>query len=213
MLPFAPRSLMPRTLVFAVLLALGAAATARAQIWTEVGDAPDLPPAQVTTGSGPLLTIQGFLSAPLDVDMYAFQIVTPTPPGAPLVQLQCVVIQGPDAFLFDATGMGIVTNETCSGGLKTLAVPASLLPGLYYVAVANYGMEPFSPGGPMWQTNLPGDRAPDGPGAPGPVVTWGGTPIPNPLNPYTLNLAYAGYAAAATPVRKPSWGTLKAFYR
>ncbi len=202
-------------LVALVLALLALAPAARAQTWNEVGDAGDLVgTAQTTLGAGPLATITGNLGSPTDVDMYCFQLPGPTPIASPLLFLQCVVIQGPNVFLFDAAGNGIATNETCSANNKLILSPnVPLPPGNYYVAVANYGIEPQSAGGPIWNVGLPGQRAPDGPGAGQPLVGWGGTPVVNPLNPYQLTLQYATYCGAPTPTLHSSWGTLKSHYR
>jgi hypothetical protein len=53
------------------------------QVWNEVGDAPQVPsPGQITTGSGPLTTINGNLSSITDVDMFCIVVTDPHAFGA-----------------------------------------------------------------------------------------------------------------------------------
>ena len=80
--------------VFAALILLGVAAlapTARAQTWTEVGDAGDLiATAQTTVGAGAITQITGSLPLSDDVDLYCVRLTSVPPAGTPLVQLVCV---------------------------------------------------------------------------------------------------------------------------
>ena len=191
------------------LLALAPFHRAEAQVWNEQGDAGDLPgTAQTTIGNGGLTTINGQLANPSDVDMYCLNLDFV---GASVVCLQCVVIQGPDVWFFDAAGNGIAATTTCQSGCKQmiLTVPT----GTYYVAVSYDGMLPQSPNGPIWNFSNQPQRAPDGPGAPGPVVAWAGSPSVQPLNPYQLQLQNFSYCASPVPVQDSSWGRLKAIYR
>lgn len=208
---FAPR-LAAAILAFSLLALAG---RAHAQVWAETGDAGDLiSTAQFTTGSGPLQFITGNLGSPTDVDVYCIHLQSVPPAGLPLVQLQCIVIQGPDVFLFDAAGNGVFTNTTCSSGAKTLLAPnTGLAAGTYYVAVAFYGNDPQSAGGPIWLPALLGQRAPDGPGAAGTLTGWAGAPVVQPNNPYQINLAFMQYCGAPVPTAQPTWGTLKSHYR
>ena len=213
----------------AAVLTLSTGSTARAQVWNEVGDAGSLvQTAQVTVGSGPLLTILGNLASPTDVDVYCIHYeYTPPgaamgaralsagpPPGLPLIQLQCAGTQDPNVWLFDAAGNGVLSGSTCAAGNKTIFTPAvPLTPGTYYVAVSYYGYDPQSALGPIWLPGGPTSRAPDGPGAPASLVGWAGTPILGPLSPYQLNLTYMSYCSAPVPTVRTTWGTLKSIYR
>ena len=197
----------------ALSLAVG---PAHAQIWVESPDAGDLvPTAQVTAGNGALTQIQGFLASPTDVDVYCVRLTTPPPALSALIGLNCVVIQGPNVWLFDAAGNGIGSNNTCSGGSKMILVPNTGLPaGNYYVAVSYYDVDPQSALGAIWQPGPPVWRAPDGPGAAGTLTGWAGTPIVQPLNPYQVFLHPAfTYCESATATSSPTWGTLKLRYR
>ena len=198
-----------------VVAAHFAAAAADAQIWQETGDAGSLvSTAQVTAGNGPLTQIRGALGAPTDVDVYCIHLGAAQPPFAPLVGLNCLVIQGPNAWLFDAAGNGIASNNTCSGGSKQIIAPSTgLAVGNYYVAVSFYGYDPQSASGAMWQALPPASRAPDGPGAAGTLTGWAGTPNVQPQNPYQVFLAPGfTYCDAAVSALRSTWGSLKIHY-
>lgn len=197
-------------LLFAVaLLAAVPLRRAEAQVWNEQGDAGDLPAtAQVTAGSGGLTTINGTLASPLDIDMYCLNLNFV---GASAICLQCVVIQGPDVWLFDAAGNGLAATTTCQAGCKQMIM--TVPPGTYYVAVSYDGMLPNSPGGPIWNPSNQPQHSPDGAGAPGPVVAWVGNPIVQPSNPYQLQLQNFSYCSGPVPVHNTTWGRIKTIYR
>jgi hypothetical protein len=203
------------TLFATVLLVMFAASGAGAQVWTETGDAGDLlSTAQSTLGTGALTAINGNLGSSTDVDLYCIRMTSVPPAGLPLLQLQCTVTNGPNVWLFDATGKGVFTNQTCSGGNKTVLAPSvSLAAGTYYVAVSYTGRDPQSASGALYIQQLLGQRAPDGAGAALPVTGWAGTPFVQPLNPYHLVLANMTYCDAAVPTLRSTWGWIKTFYR
>lgn len=203
------------TVATVACLALVAAPGARAQAWTETGDAGDLvSTAQTTLGTGSINSIAGNLSSPTDVDVYCIQIPAVPPANLPLIQLQCTVIQGPNVWLFDATGKGVFSGSTCSGGAKTILAPnVSLAPGTYYVAVSFFGLDPQAAAGPVWLSGPPSQRAPDGSGATGSLNGWAGTPVVQGINPYQINLLFTSYCGAPTPALRATWGTLKSIYR
>jgi hypothetical protein len=202
--------------LFVLFVSLVLSTPAAAQTWTEAGDAGDLvPSAQYTLGAGGLSTINGALGSPTDVDLYCVTLNSTPPGGTVLVYLNCVVIQGPNVWLFDSAGNGVATDMTCMGGNKTILAPTgSLVPGFYYVAVSYYGVDPYSASGAIWLPALGGLRVPDGPGAAGTLTSWAGAPNVQPLNPYTIgvNSDYFGYCDAPTPADASTWGTLKARY-
>ena len=200
----------PATLV----LVLGLTSLAGAQTWNETGDAGDLvSTAQTTLGTGPLTAINGNLASPTDVDLYCIKLTAVPPAGAPLVSLQCVAIQGPNVWLFDAAGNGVFSNSTCSGGNKRILAPSVSLPvGTYYVGVSYFGLDPQSSGGAMWTSASPSQRAPDGPGAAGTLASWAGSPNVQPINPYQMNLSFMTFCDDATPARRTTWGSLKVLY-
>jgi hypothetical protein len=201
--------------IFATVLLLLVASAAHAQVWTETGDAGDLlATAQATLGVGPLYSINGSLASATDADVYCVRLTSVPPAGLPLIQLQCTVINGPNVWLLDATGKGVFTNQTCSGGNKTILAPSvSLATGTYYVAVSYSGFDPQSATGAMWIPLLAGQRPPDGPGAALPLASWAGNAMVQPINPYHLSLANMGYCAAAVPTLRSTWGAVKSHYR
>jgi hypothetical protein len=199
----------------ALALAIALVPGAQAQTWNEVGDAGDLvATAQSTVGSGSLTAINGNLGSPTDVDLYCIKMLSVPPAGLPLIQLQCVVNNGPNVWLFDAAGNGVFTNATCSSGNKTIVAPnVSLATGTYYVAVSYTGVDPQSAGGAIWLSGLPAQRAPDGPGAGGALTGWAGSAIIQPVNPYHIALNFMSYCDAPTASGKATWGSLKIRYR
>lgn len=199
----------------ALLLAIVAAAPAvRAQTWTENGDAGELVgTAQSTTGNGSLTSISGTLSSHGDVDVYCVQLTSVPPTGLPLVSVACAMHADPTPYIFAASGLGVDTNMTCSGGLKQAVAPNfSLVPGQYYVAIAHGDYSADSAGGNIWQVAYAGPMWPNGPGAGSPLTGWvGPLNVVAPVN-YTLilNPNYFVYCDTATPVETSSWGALKA---
>ena len=149
-----------------------------------------------------------------DVDLYCVRLATVPPAGLPLAQLQCSINQGPNIFLFDATGKGVFTTSVCSGGNKTIVAPNASLPvGTYYVAVSYLGYDPQTSGGPIWLQFLSGQRAPDGPGAALALASWSGSPLVQPLNPYHIALAGFSFCGAVVPTQRSTWGWIKVLYR
>ena len=203
------------TLFATLMFVMFAASGARAQVWNETGDAGDLlSTAQSTLGTGALTAINGNLASATDVDLYCIRMTSVPPAGLPLLQLQCTVTNGPNVWLFDATGNGVLTNQTCAAGNKTIVAPSVSLPaGTYYVAISYTGLDPQSAPGRMWIQQLPGQRAPDGPGAAQPLISWAGVPFVQPLNPYHLVLANMSYCDAAVPTLRSTWARIKTFYR
>ena len=199
---------------FAAAALLVLATAGPAQAWNEIGDAGSLvATSQITVGTGSLTQINGNLASPTDVDLYCVRLSSVAPAGLPIVSLQCVVIQGPNVWLFNAAGHGVFSNSTCSAGNKTILAPSVSLPvGTYYVAVSYTGIDPQSAAGAIWLSAPPTQRAPDGPGAAGPLTGWAGVPNVQPINPYQVNLSFMTHCDAPTPVTPTSWGTLKIRY-
>lgn len=211
-----PRTIRPfaRCLALAATLVLALAPAARTQTWNEVGDAGDMiASAQVTVGVGPFTTINGALGSAGDVDMYCVELGTsPRALGIPAVRLQCVMVSGPDVWVFDANGNGVGTDQICQGGFKTVTTALFPSPGTYYVAVAYSGVRPQSAGGSIWDPGALVERTPDGPGAASPLTGWAGSGNVAPVNPYQITLDYITFCDAATPAAKPTWGSLKLRY-
>lgn len=202
-----------RAFAFATALtALAALAPlAHAQVWNESGDAGALPAiAQSTSGVGPLVEIDGTLGSPDDVDLYCIHV---TDVAGFFANLQCVVIQGPDLWLFDPTGKGVAMNSLCQAGAKSLNGALLPGPGTYYIGVSYDAYYPFNGVNQLWLYGYTPQRAPDGPGAPLPVTTWTGVVNVQPLNPYKILLGGATFCDAPVPAANASWGSVKSIYR
>lgn len=193
---------MKKFLCMAALTAFGAAG-AQAQVWNEVGDAPEVPaPGQITSGSGPLTTINGLLTpdgagTSNDADMYCIHITDP-------VAFSAIVTGGTiydsQLFLFNAGGFGVTHNDDNGGGPIGFwsGIGAGgpgpdpvLSVGDYGLAIAGYDRDPMSAGGSIWADSPNGDeRAPDGPGAGGSVISWDGL---GDYGTYTITLTGATF--------------------
>lgn len=138
--------------VAAVLLALPAAA--RAQIWTEVGDAGGiaLTAQNITTTPG-FNQINGTYASATDMDVYQFFITTPSTFSATTQGGNTP--GGLDTMLFLFTGglagggVGIAGNDDITGSVNSTlpagdALYASLLPGFYILATSTYQIRPTS---------------------------------------------------------------------
>ncbi len=205
-----PRSAPLESILLALLALCALVGLAQAQIWNEVGDAGALPAsAQSTSGSGPLTTLNGNLASSSDVDMYCVRV---TNPGAFLARLQCVAIQGPHLWVFDANGKGVGAATTCQGGDKRVTSALVTTAGKYFIAVSFDGVDPYSGANLIWNHLYTTERAPDGPGAAGVVTTWSGTGTVQPLNPYTILLSGVAYCDTPVPALSPTWGRMKLIY-
>jgi len=198
--------------LFVVVFLLSVTTTASfAQTWSEVGDAGDYPAtAQTTAGAGALTTITGSLFADSDVDVYCIRI---TDEAAFKARLQCVAWLGPSPFLFDASGVGVATTDECSAGDKLISSTFVTTNGVYYLAIAPMPIIAYSGVDAIWLPVLSSERAPDGPGAANPVNAWGGAPMVQPVNPYTVYLTGAEFCDAPVPAEQRSWGRVKTMYQ
>jgi hypothetical protein len=159
---------MKQISIIGVLLAvLGSPALAN---WTEIGDAGDLPgTAQIVQGGGPLDSIFGVMNDP-DVDMYKIYIYDPAGFSAHATGFD------PQLFLFDQSGLGVYGDDDSGGGLNAL-LPAGntyspTTPGIYYLAISEFNLDPFSAGGAIF-SGYPA-ATPTGPGSGSPVSYWSG---------------------------------------
>ncbi len=161
-----------------LLLALTVSTTASfAQVWTEVGDAAELVPGQITTGVGPLTNIVGGIGTTTDRDLYciyindfqAFRASTTGQPGT---------LSDTQLFLFNANGIGVTHNDDDPAGGARSTITGTFVPGngIYFIGITGYNGDPSSAAGLIW-TNTPfnTERAPNGPGAAGALTGWGGT--------------------------------------
>ena len=212
---------VPRLRIALVFSALFVATTASAQVWNETGDAGDeVATAQSTVGTGTLTQITGTLSSPNDVDIYCMQLGPAVEVvNYPMLALQCVVNLGPNIWVFDANGVGVAMNETCQFGVKQLTnnlIPTSG-PLTTYIAVSYYGVQPFTAAGSIWQTGIPGERAPDGTDPSGALVGWLGAGNVQPSNPYTINVGgpgvITGYCESPVTTESATWGAVKVWFQ
>lgn len=185
----------------AVLLSQTLPMAAIAQ-WNEVGDAPALPPGQQTSGSGSLWQINGTLGASSDVDTYQIYIYDPwnfyaDTSGAGFdTQL----------FLFNDAGFGVTHNDDVSASDATSRITYQFLPGpgLYLLSISRYDRDPVSNGSAIWNdAPFEIERAPDGPGAAGPVTAWSGATgggVSYSIQLYGVQFAsQPGYGACCLP--------------
>ncbi len=192
----APRSIRPYLVAAAAGLAL-AGSPALGQAWTETGDAGELPGsggAQMTAGSGPLFSISGSLDVGGDVDMYQLEICDIASFSASTVGGTTLDTQ---LFLFDASGLGIASNDDTPGGgalqstISNLYVTAT---GTYFLAITRYNRDPVSSGGLIFQPAAFTEETPaNGPGAGFPVSGWENT-VAGAGGPYTITLTGACHA-------------------
>ncbi len=197
---------LPLLLLLAVSLPVR---PADAATWTEFGDAgPSLVTSNTTVGNGFLTEIQGTFLSTFDIDMYCFRIVDRASFSASRL---CASISEPDLYLFDSNGNGVSLWDGCSAGIvqvSGLFVPTN---GIYYLAIAASDQDARNAVNQLiWNSpSVSAERAPDGPGAPGPLNNWAGSnPGPVPAN-YTINLTGAAFCDSPVPVEKRTWSGVK----
>ncbi len=159
--------------VFFAVFALSVAG-ARGQTWTEDGDAPALLPGQTTVGTGALTQIIGTLTSGSDADLFAIYIDDEANFSASTVGGTSI---DSALYLFDENGNGVTMSEDAGGVQSTITSTFVTTNGVYYLAMSAYDYDPLNPSAlEIWNDapwNL--ERAPDGPGAPGPLAGWGGS--------------------------------------
>jgi len=139
-------------LAIVFVAALGAATSAYAQIWTESGDAGDLPgTAQSATGVGSLTDIFGSVSLTSDADIYRIYISSPAAFSA-TTNISPLTMSDTTLYLFNLDGTGIAKNDDISSSnyLSNMPVGApqysSLAPGEYLLAVGGFAYAPYYTG-------------------------------------------------------------------
>ncbi|MEM7311837.1 MAG: hypothetical protein AAF497_01670 [Planctomycetota bacterium] len=160
-----------------LLLAGVCLSNATASTWTEIGDAPDLPPGQVPSGTGALTQIDGNLqSIDFEADVFCIHIDDPanfsaTELGAPNDIALWLFDANFDGVTFHGDDDSSFSPPTIVPGLTNAFVPG---PGVHYLAVSPSGRDPVAFGLEIWQDLPLIERMPDGPGAPGPISGWTG---------------------------------------
>ncbi len=173
-----------------------AASLAPGQTWVEDGDAPDLLTGQITVGPGVLTTISGTLTSGSDVDLYAIQIDDPAGFSAKTCGLTSI---DSCLYLFDENGNGVSMSEDGCGAASWITSQFVTAPGRYYLAMSAYDYDPRNAGGlEIWNDTPWGtERAPDGPGAPGPLASWAGSA--GGSGAYSIALTGASFAQQGPP--------------
>jgi hypothetical protein len=205
--PEAERTGPVRACPIVIVLASAAAACAGPD-WTEIPDAPKLPPGQLIPFA-PVESVAGTLEGmdaaggPDIADIFRITITEPNTtiktgagPIRGLTNFDSVI------FVFDENGIGVVANDDVAPGDTTSSVTIAA-PGVYLVAFAVKGVEPVSMNGPMFEIYAPGNQfAQVGPTAAGmlPIQNWIGVPIdPEPR----FYLATIDRGAQDIPVMSP----------
>ncbi|MBL8880994.1 MAG: PEP-CTERM sorting domain-containing protein [Phycisphaerales bacterium] len=178
--------MMRKFLATAALAALSGAAFA--DVWSEVGDAPELLPGQITVGTGDLDEIDGELFG--FADLYCIRIVDEAQFSATTVGGASFDTQ---LWLFDVNGFGVAFNDDSQSTLQsTLTSTFVNTNGIYFLGISAYDYDADSAGGAIWLDGPFGaERAPDGPGAGGALSGWSGTSFAD--GPYKILLKGASF--------------------
>lgn len=108
-------------------------------------------------------------------------------------------------FLFDSSGMGIVSNDDNPAGgttsVLTNAFTSSLSPGTYYLGLTSYNRDPIGNAcdttSLIWlNTPFNTERAPDGPAAGSPLSAWTGTGTSGPVTIFLTGTRYPNSACS-----------------
>lgn len=151
-----------RVLALAVAIGVAANPLLNAQVFNEIGDAPSTGGQatglnQPAPGSNTVMTINGTLSSPADVDLFQINLSSPRLlqySSANPVTGSATGGHGPGGldtqlFLFDSLFRPVVMNDDAAGlnVLQSLipgqnAFTAALSAGVYYIAIALSGVDP-----------------------------------------------------------------------
>ncbi|VEP14824.1 exported hypothetical protein [Hyella patelloides LEGE 07179] len=143
-------------------------------------------------------SISGFLSEVDDVDVYQIFLTGDGTFSASTVNDTEIDSQ---LFLFDASGIGIYSNNDSSSEIIQSTLPAEnsltpTTPGIYYLAISGLFVDPFSEGGFIFSDDFQAVNAPIGAGGTFPLSDWDdeivndlpGAFIISNIGQYTINL-------------------------
>jgi hypothetical protein len=171
--------------------------------WVEQGDAGDLPAtAQVPVGTGPLTTISGTCTTG-DVDMYCINVDDAAAFSAETCNTTSWDTQ---LFTFDATGVGVKTNDDACGlqsRITDLAACGSA-PGQHFIAVSRFNNDPRDANNVAIFSSSNGCSS-----NANPVVAWTGTTSSS--GDYVITFLAVSYCGA-TAVEPSTWGSIKSLY-
>ncbi len=172
--------------------------------------------------AGSASSITGTLDPAGDVDLYAICIANASEFS---VTVDGVTVDGDPGdgqlFLFDAAGLGVAANDDRGtldfepGFPAGDPVLSSLEPGVYYLALSNYNVDPVSAGGVIFLDDEGDGGDPvigaAGPGASGALSGWTAEAGEiNPITDYSLMLTGVGDCPPAPVVSTPPSVTLPA---
>jgi hypothetical protein len=108
-------------------------------------------------------------------------------------------------WLFDVNGLGVSfdDDDPACGFQSTVTGAFAGGAGDYYLAVSGWDTDALNPGALAIWADTPYDteRAPDGPGAPGPIASWSYDPFEQ--GPYTITLTCAPTSLLSRSNQRP----------
>jgi hypothetical protein len=148
-------------------------------VWTEVGDAGELPMTAQLTGGEELLTIFGSISNFQDSDLYCIHITDPTDFSVETFFSGDSEVQDTQLTLFDENGKGLAASDDMSDTdlfSRITSADTPVGPGIYLLGISAFDRDPMSPGGYIFpNTKFVGVQGPTGPGGAGLLTRWSNT--------------------------------------